>query len=111
MPLASLAGSSQKELSRKLDTLDSEDLRESVSRVEDRARLSSLSLKHSGDWLNVVPCPALGFHMRGVEFRMAALYSRFGMPVFATEGRCIACNQESDVYDNHAISCGVRGSA
>ena len=54
-----------------------------------KARLASLSLPHSGDWLNVVPCPALGLHMRGVEFRVAILY-RLGMPVFMTGGLCVA---------------------
>ena len=73
--------------------------------IEDKARLASLSLPHSGDWLNVVPCSALGLHLRGTEFRAALLY-RLGMPVFSTSGPCIACSQWSDCRGNHAISCG-----
>ena len=32
------------------------------------ARMNSLGLPHQGDWLSVVPCPALGLHLRGPEF-------------------------------------------
>ena len=45
----------------------------------------SLSLRHSGDWLNVVPCPALGLQLRPPEFRTAVLY-RLGMPVYQADG-------------------------
>ena len=32
------------------------------------ARMNSLGLPYQGDWLSVVPCPALGLHLRGPEF-------------------------------------------
>ena len=80
---------SQKELSRRVDDVFHANLKEAVTDVTYKARLASLSLPHSGDWLNEVPCPPLGLHMRGVEFRVAILY-RLGMPVFMTGGLCVA---------------------
>ena len=59
-----LVAVTQKELSRRLDVIGHEELLESADAVEDRARLASLSLPHSGDWLNVVPYPALGLHLQ-----------------------------------------------
>lgn len=73
-----------------------------------RARLASLGLPHSSDWLLVVPCPSLGLHIKGTEFRVAALY-RLGMPVFLSGGACVACGLQSDSHGNHAISCGSHG--
>ena len=35
---------------------------------EEKARLKSLTLPHSGDWLNVVPSTALGLHLRPQEW-------------------------------------------
>ena len=35
--------------------------------VREIARLASPSLPHSGDWLSVVPSPALGLHLRGPD--------------------------------------------
>ena len=32
--------------------------------VRETARLASLDLAHAGDWLNLVPFPALGLHLR-----------------------------------------------
>ena len=51
---------------------------------------------------------ALGLHIRGTEFRVACLY-RLGMPVYPSDGPCVACGQHSDRQGNHAISCGNQG--
>ena len=74
----------------------------------DKARLASLALPHSGDWLHVVPCPAIGLHLKKGEFRVATLY-RLGMPVFDRAGPCIACQAPSDRLGHHSISCGSQG--
>ena len=70
--------------------------------------MSSLSLKHAGDWLQVVPSPPLGLLLRAPEFKSAVLY-RLGVPVFQREGPCVAYGQASDKHGDHAIACAARG--
>ena len=96
-PLSSedLFGLSQKAISLKVDIKSQECLLSSLDNVRDKARLSSLGIKHAGDWLNVVPCPTLGLQLRPTEFRTASLY-RLGMPVFRSDGSLVACGQNSD---------------
>ena len=74
------------------------------------ARLASLSLPHSGDYLNVVPSPALGLHLRTAEFNAVTKY-RLGCPVYPTAEECpvSTCHQLSDRMGDHAISCGSQG--
>ena len=76
--------------------------------MRDVARLRSLVLPHAGDWLCVVPSPALGLHLRTVEFIVSIKY-RGGIPVYSTTGQCPACRGVSDEYGDHAISCGSEG--
>ena len=42
--------------------------------MRETARLASLGLAHAGDWLNLVPCPALGLHLSPAEFTAALKY-------------------------------------
>ena len=77
-------------------------------RDRDKTRLGSLGLSHAGSWLNVVPSVSLGLHMRPQEFRVSSLY-RLGVPLFVEEGPCPACSAPSDVFGDHAISCGSSG--
>ena len=70
--------------------------------------MASLGLAHSGDWLNVVPSPILGLHIRPQEFRYSVLY-RLGAPVFPSSGPCPACRKPSDNFGDHAIVCGSHG--
>ena len=72
------------------------------------ARLLSLTLDHTGDWLNTPPIKALGLHLRSPEFVLALKY-RLGMPVFDSAGPCPACLRESDVLGDHAMCCGAGG--
>ena len=74
----------------------------------DIARLASLSIPHSGDWLNCVPSPSLGLHLRSAEFSVSVRY-RLGCAVFPTSGQCPACHLNSDKEGDHAISCGSQG--
>ena len=63
MTVASLQGETQKTVSLKVDLHNLQLLTDRVSElgsVRDTARLASLGLPHAGDWLNVVPSPALG---------------------------------------------------
>ena len=34
---------------------------------------------------------------------------RLGLPIFQAKGPCVACRAPSDIYCDHAISCGSRG--
>ena len=76
--------------------------------VRDVARLASLGLRHAGDWLNLVPCPALGLHLRPAEFTCALKY-RLGATIYAREGPCVACGRHSDRLGDHSLCCGSQG--
>ena len=65
-------GTSQRELSVRIDAKLHENLHDDAVTNRDRARLGSVALPHAGDWLTVVPCPALGLQLRSPEFRVAA---------------------------------------
>ena len=107
----SLQGVSQKAASLEIDLhnhhlLTDHYTREGVQR--DIARLASLGLPHAGDWLNVMPSPALGLHIRSTEFSVSVRY-RLGCKVFRSAGQCPACPRHSDQEGDHAISCGSEG--
>ena len=74
----------------------------------DIARLASLGIAHSGEWVNTVPSPSLGLHLRSAEFSVSVRY-RLGCAVFPTSGQCPACHLHSDKEGHHAISCGSQG--
>lgn len=80
----------------------------SLTEVRDKARLNSLGVPRAGDWLNTVPCKALGLHLRPLEFVTMALY-RLGLTVFQVEGPCPACGQPNDQLGDHALGCAQRG--
>ena len=61
-----------------------------------------------GDWLNVIPNRALGLKIQSNKY-VAAIKYRLGVPVYDTEGPCPACNRESDIMGDHAISCHKQG--
>ena len=48
-----------------------------LDNVREMARLTSLGLPHAGDWLNVLPSPTLGLHMRPSEFVVSVKYRHF----------------------------------
>ena len=102
-------GMSQRGLSLRVDNFLRESLSQRADNARDQTRLASLSLAHTGDWLNVVPCAALGLQLRAAEFRVAVLY-RLGMPIFQTDGPCVGCDLvRSDRHADHAISCARQG--
>jgi hypothetical protein len=76
--------------------------------VRDQARMASLGLPHAGDWLNALPSPSLGLHLRPEEFVTAARL-RLGAPVFQTAGPCPACQEHSDAEGDHALCCAYQG--
>ena len=72
------------------------------------ARMASLSLLQAGAWLNCPPLPALGLHLRGSEFVIAARF-RLGMPIYDKSGSCPACGEESDLLGDLGMVCGTGG--
>ena len=106
-----LRGLAQREVSLKIDLNNLKLVTNHISGLEitrDIARLASLGLPHAGDWLNVVPSPGLGLHLRPPEFIVSVKY-RLGMDIFSTNGQCTACPLPSDSRGDHAISCGYEG--
>ena len=65
-------------------------------------------MPQAGAWLNCPPLPALGLHLRGSEFVIAAKF-RLGMPVYNSEGSCPACGEDSDVMGDRGMACGTGG--
>ena len=108
LTLDSVEGACQKELSLRVDSRLHDTLIDDAESTRDKARLASVGLSHAGDWLTVIPCPALGLQLRSQEFRVSVLY-RLGMPVFRDSGACIACGLPSDVYGDHAVGCASQG--
>ena len=105
-----LVGVSQKMLGLRIDQHLQRKLQEEVGQqeVRERARLLSLTLPHSGDWLNTPPLTALGLDLRPVEFVLASKY-RLGINVYSRTGPCPACLRPSDTLGDHAMSCGTGG--
>ena len=62
----------------------------------------------AGAWINVIPNPALGLHLKPAEFRFAIIH-RLGLPVFREDEICSVCSQHSDKYGSLSVSCGMAG--
>ena len=108
LPEEVVSGLTQKELSLRIDTNDLKNLVEYVASTRDKARLLSVQLPHAGDWLNVIPSSSLGLQLRAPEFRASVLY-RLGMPIFPSDGACVACGLPSDKFGDHAVGCASQG--
>ena len=109
--LDSLIGTTQSAVSLTINLKKHQLLNQTISGqgvTREIARLASVGLPHSGDWLNVLPNPALGLAMDPAEFIVSVKY-RLGVKVFSTAGQCPACPIQSDDLGDHAISCGYAG--
>ena len=107
----SLAGATQHSVSLTINLHNLHLLSDYFTRegtVRDVARLASLGLRHAGDWLSLVPCPALGLHLHPLEFTTALKY-RLGAAIYTREGPCVACGRHSDLLGDHALCCGGQG--
>ena len=79
----------------------------SLLTIRSKALFNAVQLPHAGDWLNSVPCKALGLHLLPQEFRWAAQY-RLGLPIYAdtnTKQICPSCSRQSDPFGDHAVGC------
>ena len=70
--------------------------------------MASLGLPRAGNWLSVVPSPALGLHLRTAEF-IPVLKYRLGLPVYSADGLCSACSMPNDRMGDHALGCSKTG--
>ena len=100
----------QRQISGLVDAEASSRLLQATEDRRDKARLNCVGRAGAGDWLTALPSTALGLHLRKVEFLTAVKY-RLGLPVYQEVGECPVpgCTAASDVYGDHAISCGYGG--
>ena len=102
-----LMGVSQKKVSLKVDLFNQSLLLLHFSEGGDKreiARMASLGLPHAGNWLSVVPSPALGLHLRSPEF-IPVLKYRLGIQVYSNDAECPVCSSPSDRMGDHALGC------
>jgi hypothetical protein len=105
----SATSATQKSLSRRVDEIRLFKLVEATTDTHQRALLSSVQLKHTGDYLNVIPSPQLGLKLQDTEFRLACQF-RLGIPFYPHGGLCPFCEKPSDALGEHVVSaCGHSG--
>ena len=99
----------QQRIQEQFDNTALSNLLECQTSTREKARLLSLSLPQSGDWLTAAPIPALGLHLQPNEFR-AALKYLLGVPIYDSDRRCPYCKSAIlDIFGDHAVSCHGRG--
>ena len=100
----------QKSLSRLVDEACFNTLVESAPDVRSRVLALSSSLPHAGDWLNVIPSPALGLCLLDQEFRLCLNYW-LGLRMVDDVSFCSACGKSAaaDPFGDHQVGCGGNG--
>ena len=76
--------------------------------LRSRALALSSAIRHSGDWLNVIPSTALGLHLQDREFRFCMQYW-LGLQMFSEGHKCQVCLSDSDPFGDHQVGCGGNG--
>ena len=94
-------------LSRSIDEANFSLLLARAPDVWSKALALSSAIPHAGDWLNVVPSPALGLHLLDREFRLCLQYW-LGLPMFENGARCPVCHTVADQYGDHHVGNGDR---
>ena len=80
----------------------------STPTTRSRALALSCGLPHAGDWLNMVPSPSLGLHLRDKEFHCCLRYW-LGLPLHSSSYSCSECEGIADVHGDHQVGCGENG--
>ena len=96
---------SQHSLSRAIDEASFADLLATAANPRSKVLALSTSIRHAGDWLNVVPSSALGLHLLDREFRLCLQYW-LGLQMFEEHPRCPVCHSTSDHFGDHHVGCG-----
>ena len=73
-----------------------------------KARLQSVAVSHSGDWLLTMPNENLGQTFTPDQWRVLARW-RLGGAVFEFPGNCPNCNKPMPTNGNHAVECSTGG--
>ena len=63
------------------------------------------AIHHAGDWLNVVPSPALDLSSHDQEFLFYPLYW-LGLQMFGEGLGCPVCQVDADLFGDHQVGCG-----
>ena len=104
-----LARTSQKALSRRVDERNQQTLVDMFGdSVRDRARLAALTLPHSRDFLNAVPCRKSGLHLRNDIWTSVVKY-QLGEPIYDSDFSCPSCHHQADRMGHHSFVCGTGG--
>ena len=98
----------QSTLSRAIDQALFDSVYAQSPDARSRAILLSTSIRHAGDWLNVVPSPALGLHLSDWEFRLCTKYW-LGIPMADDGFPCPVCGADSDSMGDHFVTCRGNG--
>ena len=95
----------QSSLGRAVDQTQFDQFLENSPDVRSRAIALSSSVHHAGDWLNVVPCSALGLHRSNWELRLCLRYW-LGLPMLSSDNPCCpVCSTTSNLMYDHLVTC------
>jgi hypothetical protein len=72
--------------------------------IRDKARIRSLAVPYTADWLNVVPLLVLGLHLKPREFKFAVAYL-LGIQIYQKERTCPACKRACNKFEDHSVAC------
>ena len=92
-------------LSHSIDDACFSFLVESSPDVRSKALALSSALPHARDWLNVVPCSALGLHLMDCEFCLCLKYW-LGLQMFEDGARCPVSHVVANPFGDHQVGCG-----
>ena len=98
----------QRHLSRIIDQVRFESFFQEAPDIRSRALALSSSIHHAGDWLNVVPCSALGLHLVDWEFHSCLRYW-LGLQMVEEGSSCPVCDTEADSMVDHLVTCRGNG--
>ena len=76
--------------------------------MRSRALALSSSIRHAGDWLNVIPSSALGLHLHDREFRPCLQYW-LGLRMSEEGARCRIFHAVADPFGDHQVGCWGNG--
>ena len=98
----------QRPLSHSIDEASFQYLLSSAHSIRSRALAHSSSLRHAGDWLNLVPSTSLGLLLKDREFRCCLRYW-LGVHLHGIPFPCPECHGTADTFEDHQVGCGGNG--
>ena len=100
-----LSGTSQRILSRKIDDVRLNKLKEMCAdSPREMAIINALTSPHSRGFLNVPPSVRAGWLLRSEQFSAIVKY-QLCSPVYESDFTCPACNKEADKWADHSLVC------